>query len=278
MSVLLNNLLFAYFLEAACEQAVEVQQWAILTASSVACYSYKVIAKAVVVGARRGATKAPKQKVRLNSTEKRQQITLACKAKAAARATKAKEEAAARAAKAKQEAAQMASCGNTLSAITIAARAAQASAQKAVNAVRKLQALITPKKVKVNNEKNTIKGIISVKADNVSVAQRDDWHKLTHVTKSTNNKIVNAKDEFKTFAKVKEEKIKQDKVNRAKAQALKEERIKLRKEKVARICAKAWMEKGIWVDSFLAEACNDSDYAIREQSYRELLALIGGAK
>ena len=51
--------------------------------------------------------------------------------------------------------------------------------------------------------------------------------------------------------------------------------IELRKEKIARICAKAWMEKGIWVDSFLAEACNDSDYAIREQSYRELLALVG---
>ena len=262
MSVLLSNLLFSAALVSACEQAVEAQQWAILTASSLAGYSYKVIAKAVVRGARRGATKAPKQKVRSNSTEKRQQITLAC---------------AVRAAKAKEEATQMASCGNTLSAITITARAAQSSAQKALNAVRKLQAMLAPKKDKVDNEKNTITGIISVKADNVSVAQRDSWHKLTHVAKSTNNKIVNAKDEFKTFAKVKEEKIKQDKVNRAKAQALKEERIKLRKEKIARICAKAWMEKGIWVDSFLAEACNDSDYAIREQSYRELLALIGVA-
>lgn len=266
MSVFLNNLFFSHALIAVCEEVIHAQQWAVLTASSLAGYSYKVIAKAVVRGARRGATKAPKQKVRSNSTEKRQQITLACKAKAAVRAAKAKE-----------EATQMASCGSTLSAITITARAAQSSAQKALNAVRKLQAMLAPKKDKVDNEKNTIKGIISVKADNVSVAQRDSWHKLTHVTKSTNNKIVNAKDEFKTFAKVKEEKIKQDKVNRAKAQALKEERIKLRKEKIARICAKAWMEKGIWVDSFLAEACNDSDYAIREQSYRELLALIGVA-
>ena len=266
MSVFLNNLFFSHALIAVCEEVIHAQQWAVLTASSLAGYSYKVIAKAVVVGARRGATKAPKVKVRSNSTEKRNELTLAYETKC--NANKAKKE---------KEAIEMASSGGLLSVATKAARAAQSSAQKALNAVRKLQAMLAPKKDKVDNEKNTITGIISVKADNVSVAQRDSWHKLTHVTKSTNNKIVNAKDEFKTFAKVKEEKIKQDKVNRAKAQALKEERIKLRKEKIARICAKAWMEKGIWVESFLAEACNDSDYAIREQSYRELLALIGVA-
>lgn len=266
MSVLLNDLLFACFLEAACEQAIEAQQWAILAASSIAGYSYKVIAKAVVRGARRGATKAPKQKVRSNSTEKRQQITLACKAKAAVRAAKTKE-----------EATQMASCGNTLSAITIAARAAQASAQKALNAVRKLQAMLVPKKAKVDNEKNTITGIISVKADNVSVAEKAAEYKLTHKVSAPKNKICDAKDEFKTFKKVKEEKQKDLAIAKAKKAAMRQKWIQLRKEKIARICAKAWMEKGIWVDSFLAEACNDSDYAIREQSYRELLALIGVA-
>lgn len=81
---------------------------------------------------------AIKEAARVSGAEKRQEITLACKNRAAVRAAKAKEEAAARAAKAKQEAAQMASCGNTLSAATRAARAAQGSAQRAANAVRKL--------------------------------------------------------------------------------------------------------------------------------------------
>lgn len=266
MSVLLNDLLFSAALEAACEEIIFAQQWAVLTASAIAGYSYKVVSKAIVIGVRRGTTKAPKQKVHLNSAEKRQQITLACKAKAAVRAAKAKE-----------EEVEVASNGNIISDIKKAARAAQASAQKALNAVRKLQAMLVPKKAKVDNEKNIITGIISVKADNASISQRDSWHKLTHVTKSTKNKIVNAKDEFKTFKKVKEEKQKDLDIAKAKKAAMRQKWIQLRKEKIARICAKAWMEKGIWVDSFLAEACNDSDYAIREQSYRELLALIGVA-
>lgn len=265
MSVLLNDLLFVSSIVNACEEIIEAQQWAILTASGIASFSCKVVAKAVVRGARRGATKAPKQKSRINSDEKRKEITLTCKAKAAARA-----------AKAKQEEVEVASNGNIISDIKKAARAAQASAQKAVNAVRKIENMVNGKKTRIKKSKPiTITGIISVKADNASISQRDSWHKLTHVTKSTKNKIVNAKDEFKTFAKVKEEKQKDLSIAKAKKAAMRQKWIELRKEKIARICAKAWMEKGIWVDSFLAEACNDSDYAIREQSYRELLALVG---
>lgn len=261
------NALFIQALVIACEEAIEAQQWAILTASAVASFSYKVVAKAIVRGVRRGATKSPKVKVRLNSAEKRQQITLHCKAKAAARA-----------AKAKQEEVEVASNGNIISDIKKAARAAQSSAQKAVNAVRKIENIINGKKTRIKKSKPiTITGIISVKADNASISQRDSWHKLTHVTKSTNNKIVNAKDEFKTFAKVKEEKIKQDKVNRAKAQAIKEERIKLRKEKIARICAKAWYDKGIWVPQQAANDCVSGVYEVREKAYTQLLALVGEA-
>lgn len=267
MSVLLNSLLFVSSIVNACEEIIEAQQWAILTASGIASFSCKVVAKAVVRGARRGATKTPKQKSRINSDEKRKEITLTCRAKAAARA-----------AKAKQEATQMASCGNTLSAITIAARAAQASAQKAVNAVRKLQALITPKKVKVNNEK-TITGILVVKSSRLSL--REEWELKSAFqgpVKGSNTKIADTRNELKTCAHIKEAKQKDLSIAKAKKAAMRQKWIELRREKIARICANAWMKKGIWVDSFLAEACNDSDYEVREKAYRELLALIGGAK
>ncbi len=258
------NALFIQALVTTCEEVIEAQQWAILTASSLASFSCKVVAKAIVRGARRGATKPAKANVRLNSAEKRQQITLHCKAKAAARAAKVKE-----------EAAQMASGGNTLSATTIAARAAQASAQKAVNAVRKLQALLTPKKVKINNQK-TITGILVVKSSRLSL--REEWELKSAFqgpVKGSNTKIADTRNELNTCAHIKEAKQKDLSIAKAKKAAMRKKWIELRREKIARICANAWMKKGIWVDSFLAEACNDSDYAIREQSYRELLALVG---
>lgn len=66
-------------------------------------------------------------------------------------------------------------------------------------------------------------------------------------------------------------------LQKAHRQALKEQYIALRAAKVARICAKAWMQKGIWVDRFLAEACNDSDHDTRVAAMTELLALVGVA-
>ena len=267
MSVLLSNLLFSAALVSACEQAVEAQQWAILTASSVAGYSCKVIGKAVIKGARRGATKSPKAKVRLNSAEKRQQITLTCKINAAARAAKAKE-----------EAIQMASDGNTLSAVTIAARAAQVSAQKAVNAVRKLQALLAPKKVKAKTAQKTITGILVVKSSRLSL--KEEWElkaAFQGPVKGSNTKIADVRNELKARAHIKEAKQKDLAIDKAKKAAMRQKWIELRKEKIARICTNAWMHSGIWVDSFLVEACNDSDYETREKAYTELLALVGAA-
>lgn len=266
MSVLLNSLFFVSSIVNTCEEIILAQQWAILTASGIASFSCKVVAKAVVRGARRGATKSPVAKHKLNSAEKRQQITLACKARAAVRAAKAKE-----------EATQMASCGNTLSAITIAARAAQSSAQKAANAVRKLENMINGKKTYTKKVKTITTGIISVKADNASISQRDSWHKLTHKVSGKGTKNANITAEFKTFAKAKEEKQKDLSIAKAKKAAMRQKWIELRREKIARICANAWMQKGIWIDSFLAEACNDSDYEVREKAYRELLVLVGEA-
>lgn len=262
MSVLLNSLFFVSSIVNTCEEIILAQQWAILTASGIASFSCKVVAKAVVRGARRGATKPAKARVRLNNAEKRKELTLEYQVKA--KANKAKD-------------AEKASNGSVLSEATKAARAAQSSAQKAANAVRKLENMINGKKTYTKKVKTITTGIISVKADNASISQRDSWHKLTHKVSGKGTKNANITAEFKTFAKVKEEKQKDLSIAKAKKAAMRQKWIELRREKIARICANAWMKKGIWVDSFLAEACNDSDYAIREQSYRELLALVGEA-
>lgn len=66
-------------------------------------------------------------------------------------------------------------------------------------------------------------------------------------------------------------------LQKAHRQALKEQYIALRIAKVNRICTEVWYKQGVWVDTFLVRACNDSDHHTRVAAMTELLALVGVA-
>lgn len=239
----------------------------------------------------------------MNNKAKRDSITLAC---TNARASKAAQRAA--------DAHAIALVGSVMSQRTIDARATQGAAQKAANEARKAKkaahkeikalerhiAVVTPV-VQVRVVRNTIVAKLE------GAHQKDAAHKAkvgTIVSKSCDypeaagfrtsklHPIMAPKTEANAAKREAAEKAaalvaarkaakrlsrEEWELQKAHRQALKEQYIALRAAKVARICAKAWMQKGIWVDRFLAEACNDSDHDTREAAYTELLALVGVA-
>ena len=66
-------------------------------------------------------------------------------------------------------------------------------------------------------------------------------------------------------------------LQKAHRQALKEQYMALRVAKVNRICTEVWYKQGVWVDTFLVRACNDSDHDTRVAAMTELLAIRGVA-
>lgn len=195
----------------------------------------------------------------MNNKAKRDSITLAC---TNARASKAAQRAA--------DAHAIALVGSVMSQRTIAARAAQGAAQKAANAARKAGTtkVARPHVIVVRSGPAKNKGAKRVHTPRV--------HTVESVAKQAADRaaVIASDMAFKALmAKYKEDKA----ILRAKKAAQRKLWIELRAEKVARICAKLWMEKGVWVDRFLAEACNDACYEIRTSAMTELLALVGVA-
>ena len=163
-----------------------------------------------------------------------------------------------------------------ISVTTMLARKAQGSAARAVNAVRALARMVTPKKARTVK---VVAPICSSKAATVpSVAQHDSLYQMIHVVHGTSGSVVaDVRGEIKTSTTLLAIRKANNIAAKAAAWALRQERIAMRRERIARMCAKAWMDKGVWIDTFLVEACNDSDYGTREAAYTELLAIIGVA-
>lgn len=224
----------------------------------------KVIYKAMRLGARRGATKSPSARVRLNDEAKRASITLMCMNAQAANAAK-------RAA----DAHAIARNGNTLSDATKAARQAQSSAQLALNAVRALARAIEPKKAHVAHTP-----VVHTPTTKVRAPKRARVYHMMHTVESVAQRTAEREElaliEAKHQASLAKHKADKE-IARARRAAQRKLWIQLRAEKIARMCADAWYNKGIWVDPALAEACNDSDYSIRVSAYTELCALVGVA-
>lgn len=224
----------------------------------------KVMFKAMRLGARRGATKA-KVVYTLNSAEVRNSITARDHARALGRVAQRAAEAALLAAMVHKHQA------TGLSIATIAARAAQGAAQREANATRKAgmpAKVARPHVIVVRSGPAKNKGAKRVHTPRV--------HTVESVAKQAADRaaVIASDMAFKVLmAKYKEDKA----ILRAKKAAQRKLWIELRAEKVARICAKLWMEKGVWVDRFLAEACNDACYEIRTSAMTELLALVGAA-
>jgi len=213
----------------------------------------KVVYKAMRLGARRGATKAPSARVPMNDEAKRDAITLAC--------TNAK---AAKAAKAAADARTIALVGSVMSQRTVAYRKAQGSAQKAINAVRALARMAETKKARVVHTP-----VVHTPTTKVRAPKKARVYHMMHTAESV---AANAATKAAVIkAKVDKE------IARARRAAQRKLWIQLRAEKIARMCANAWYNKGIWIDPVLAEACNDSDYSIRVSAYTELCALVGVA-
>lgn len=55
--------------------------------------------------------------------------------------------------------------------------------------------------------------------------------------------------------------------------ALKKEYMAKRAARINRMVTDIWFNSGVYVDDFHIRACNDSEYIIREEAYKELLAL-----
>lgn len=215
----------------------------------------KVYFKAMrLVGRQLGSKDAIKPRATLNSMAKRQAITDRDTQRAHGRATKAAAEAAALAAM--QHKHQI----TGVSVAKLEARKAEGDAQRVINAARKAA---NPTKAH-NHVKPTY-----VKAAKVRAPKRAKvWH-MMHTVESV---AANAATKAAVIkAKVDKE------IARARRAAQRKVWIQLRAEKVARMCANAWYNKGIWIDPALAEACNDSDYSIRVSAYTELCALVGVA-
>lgn len=229
----------------------------------------KVLFKALRLGARRGATKAPSARVRLNDEAKRASITLMCMNAQAANA-----------AKHAADAHAIARNGNTLSDATKAARQAQSSAQLALNAVRALARMVETKPSKVSPTKayivRTANTPILGKLVGTHALAAD--YKSTHVVHATcGAKVADVRGEIKTTSTLIAIRKANDVAAKAAAWALRQERIAMRRERIARMCSSAWYNKGIWIDPALAEACNDACYEIRTSAMTELLLLVGGA-
>lgn len=164
--------------------------------------------------------------------------------------------------------------GSEISDATKAARQAQSSAQLALNAVRALARMVEPKKAHVAH---TPVHTTTVK---VRAPKRVRVYHMMHTVESVAQRTAEREElalmEAKYQASLAKHKADKE-IARARRAAQRKLWIQLRAEKIARMCADAWYNKGIWVDPALAEACNDSDYSIRVSAYTELCALVGVA-
>ena len=163
--------------------------------------------------------------------------------------------------------------GSEISDATKAARQAQSSAQKAINAVRALARAIEPKKAHVAPTVHT-------HTAKVRAPKRVRVYHMMHTVESVAQRTAEREELALLEAQYQAllAKYKADKeIARARRAAQRKVWIQLRAEKVARMCANAWYNKGIWIDPALAEACNDACYEIRVSAYTELCALVGVA-
>lgn len=221
----------------------------------------KVLYKALRLGTRRGATKAPAVYT-LNTAEVRERITARDIARAAGRAAQRAAEAALLAAMVHKHQA------TGLSIATLAARAAQGAAQREANALRKagmpaktprthvVVVRSTPTKVrgvkrtKVYHMAHTVESVAKQAEDRLSILAYEAAHKAFLLKCKEDRMIAKAK--------------------RAEKRAL---YIALRAKKISRMVTDIWFNSGVMVDTYTVEACNDSEYCIREEAYKELLAL-----
>ena len=263
----------------------------------------KVAYKAMRLGARRGATKAPTPRARLNDEAKRASITMAC---ANARASKADRAAA--------DASAIALFGSVMSQRTIDARAAQGAEQRAINVMLKAHKAKKAAHKEIKALERSIMGIVPVVQ--VRAPRKALVAKLqgAHATDMARRHVVVDKKAFypeaagfrtsplhpvmapKTAAnaakreaaekaaalvaarKAAKKMSRQEwELQKAHRLALKEQYMALRAAKVNRICTEVWYKHGIWVDTFLVRACNDSDHNTRVAAMTELLALRGVA-
>jgi hypothetical protein len=267
----------------------------------------KVYFKAMrAVGRRIGSAEAIKPRATLNDAAKRASITLAC---ANARASKA--------AKHVADAHAIALVGSVMSQRTIDARAAQGAEQRAINVMLKAHKAKKAAHKEIKALERSIMGIVPVVqvravakpivSKLVGAHQKDAAHKAkvgTIVTKQASypeargfrtsplhpvmgpkteaNKakreaaekaaaLVAARKAAKRLSRAEWE------LQKAHRQALKQQYIALRAAKVNRICTEVWYKQGVWVDTFLIRACNDSDHDTRVAAMTELLALRGVA-
>lgn len=162
-----------------------------------------------------------------------------------------------------------------ISVLTLACRRAQGSAQKAINAVRALARMVEPKKSCVVHTP-----VVHTPTAKVRAPKRVRVYHMMHTIESVAQRTAEREELALLEAQYQAllAKYKADKeIARARRAAQRKVWIQLRAEKVARMCANAWYNKGIWIDPALAEACNDSDYSIRVSAYTELCALVGVA-
>ncbi len=278
----------------------------------------KMMFKAMRLGARRGATKAPTPRARLNTAEVRAAITerdhQRYLGRIAALAALAAEEAALSAAE-KAEAIALAKVAHLalLSEATKAFRAAQGAEQREWNAALKAHKAKKAAHKEIKALERSIMGVtpvVQVRVVRPIVAKLEG----AHVKDKANRRLVVAKEAsypeargFRTSPlhpvmgpKTEANKAKREAAEKAAAlvaarkaakrlsreewllqkahrQALKEQYIALRAAKVNRICTEVWYKHGIWVDTFLVRACNDSDHNTRVAAMTELLALRGVA-
>ncbi len=256
----------------------------------------KAAAKEVAKAANKVHASIRAPRVPLNDATKRASITLAC---ANARASKADRAAA--------DASAIVLFGSVMSQRTIDARAEQGAAQREANAARKA----AHKEIKaLERSIMGVTPVVQVRVVRPIVAKLQG----AHATDMARRHVVVDKKAFypeaagfrtsplhpvmapKTAAnaakreaaekaaalvaarKAAKKMSRQEwELQKAHRLALKEQYMALRAAKVNRICTEVWYKHGIWVDTFLVRACNDSDHNTRVAAMTELLALRGVA-
>ena len=264
----------------------------------------KVLYKALRLGARRGATKAPVV-YSLNSADVRLAITDRDTARAVCN-------------KATAKVVEHMVQTQGISLATAQVRAAQSTEQKEWNATRKANALRKAAHKEIKKLERSIMGItpvVQVRAPRKAlVAKLEGAHAIDKAHKAKVGTVVTKQASypeahgFRTSplhpvmgptteanaakreaaekaaalvaARKAAKRLSREEwlLQKAHRQALKEQYIALRAAKVNRICTEIWYKQGVWVDTFLVRACNDSDHHTRVAAMTELLALRGGVK
>ncbi len=194
----------------------------------------KAAAKEVAKAANKVHASIRAPRVPLNDATKRASITLAC---ANARAANIK---------------AVATHGNTLSAATVEARAAQGEAAKAANMARKAgMPTKTPRPHVVIVRSGPVKnnGAKRVKAPRVHTVESA----LAQVAKKA--AIVKAKEDAQ--------------IAKAKKWAMRKEAYANRKAAMEVIASDAWMNAGIWLPEDLIRGANDWSYQVRIAAFKE---------